>query len=567
MIKIRNVTLENLHVVNGTFSALSLHGIEQVDIINIRIINNAHKGMSLYDPFAVFHGMNTFRNNKAIYGGGISLYGNSFMWLASNSTLNFINNTADKSGGGIFVSQDELWISPQVSSYEKEIIGESFCFMQLDDLSPVVHFQDNKALYTGSILYGGNIEVCHEYKNVQNLIEFLSLSTNATQCSPPNVSSNAKSLTFCDDDCISTIQTEQTVDCVPGKMPIEVKIAALGQLHGLTEADIKLSYDEQVFQPDSLEKTEAIHAHCSLISRAIHAKRTNTKGNISLTISSNFISASPQSLIVIVVNILQCPIGFSFSPNNGTCVCSEYIGKYADCNITSGNITRSETSWISLTNDSIMVSEHCPFDSCNSVPFPVDNPDGQCDNSRSGMLCGDCIQGYSLSLGSSQCLNCTHQMWQLPVVLIGSAIAGIALVSVLIGLNLTVSVGTINGLLFFVNVVKIIEPVFYSHFKYDSTYKVLHQLLAWMNLDLGMRMCFYDGMDACQKVGLQLVFPLYLLFLVVLIVTVCRCGQWVLFRSIPWVVKISDKTTSLLGSKIVPVYTCYHTSFVLHQTS
>ena len=66
-------------------------------------------------------------------------------------------------------------------------------------------------------------------------------------------------------------------------------------------------------------------------------------------------------------------------------------------------------------------------------------------------------------------------------------------------------------------------------------------------------MCFFEAMGTCQKVGLQLAFPLYLLFLVMLIVVVCRCGQWVVLRSIPWVVKMSDRTASLMGSKVVPV--------------
>ena len=60
-------------------------------------------------------------------------------------------------------------------------------------------------------------------------------------------------------------------------------------------------------------------------------------------------------------------------------------------------------------------------------------------------------------------------------------------------------------------------------------------------------------MDACQKVGLQFAFPLYLLLLVLLIVAVCRCGQWVGLRSLPWFVELSDRTTRMMGSKIVPV--------------
>ena len=110
--------------------------------------------------------------------------------------------------------------------------------------------------------------------------------------------------------------------------------------------------------------------------------------------------------------------------------------------------------------------------------------------------------------------------------------------------------GTINGFLFFVNVVKIYEPVFLDT---NGRNVVLEYALSWANLDLGIYTCFFHGLNTCQKVGLQFAFPLYLLLLVLLIVAACRCGQWVGFRSLPWVVKFSDTTTLLMGSKIVPV--------------
>ena len=66
-------------------------------------------------------------------------------------------------------------------------------------------------------------------------------------------------------------------------------------------------------------------------------------------------------------------------------------------------------------------------------------------------------------------------------------------------------------------------------------------------------MCLFNGMNGCYLAGLQYGFPLYLLALVVLIVGLCRCGEWVGLRSLPWVVKLSDKAALLMGTKIVPV--------------
>ena len=106
----------------------------------------------------------------------------------------------------------------------------------------------------------------------------------------------------------------------------------------------------------------------------------------------------------------------------------------------------------------------------------------------------------------------------------------------------------ISGLPFFVNVVKIQESDFFV--KNES--KCLEYVFAWLNLDLGITTCFFKGLNGCVKVGLQFVQLLYLLFLVLPIVAVYGCGQWVGLRALPWVVRISDKEARVMGSKTIP---------------
>ena len=42
--------------------------------------------------------------------------------------------------------------------------------------------------------------------------------------------------------------------------------------------------------------------------------------------------------------------------------------------------------------------------------------------------------------------------------------------------------------------------------------------ISWVNLDLGIEVCFFYGMDEYSKTWLQFIFPLYVLILVVLII-------------------------------------------------
>ena len=237
---------------------------------------------------------------------------------------------------------------------------------------------------------------------------------------------------------------------------------------------------------------------------------------------------------VIKVNIESCPIGFPFEKD--TCVCrSELNTSSITCDINSQIITRDGNMWIGYKNDSdcLIFYPHCPFDYCNdrTVHFKITSPDPQCLLNRSGILCGQCSDGLSLMLGSNQCGQCTNNYIAL---IIPFAFAGIALVAFIIALNLTVSVGTINGLIFYANVVKIYEPIFFP----NGPVKLLSQFISWLNLDLGIETCFFDGMDSCSKTWLQFVFPGYVWFLLILIVILSQ---------------YSSKMVRLVGSQAIPV--------------
>uniref|UniRef100_A0A1X7TKU1 Uncharacterized protein n=1 Tax=Amphimedon queenslandica TaxID=400682 RepID=A0A1X7TKU1_AMPQE len=98
------------------------------------------------------------------------------------------------------------------------------------------------------------------------------------------------------------------------------------------------------------------------------------------------------------------------------------------------------------------------------------------------------------------------------------AVMGVLLVALLIALNLTVSVGTLNGLLFYANIVKLYEPVFSR----KGALPVLSQVISWINLDFGFEICFYNGMDSYAKQWLQFAFPLYLWIIIIIIILLCR---------------------------------------------
>ena len=148
-----------------------------------------------------------------------------------------------------------------------------------------------------------------------------------------------------------------------------------------------------------------------------------------------------------------------------------------------------------------------------SLSFQLEFPDDQCAFNRSGILCGACQRNLSQVLGTSRCKECSNIM--VLALAPGVILAGILLVGCLMLLNFTVSTGTINGLIFYANIVRASQSTFFEP-EFNSSF--LSMFIAWLNLDLGIETCFYNGLDACAKTWLQFVFPLYIWLMVIIIV-------------------------------------------------
>ena len=108
------------------------------------------------------------------------------------------------------------------------------------------------------------------------------------------------------------------------------------------------------------------------------------------------------------------------------------------------------------------------------------------------------------------------------IILIAAITAGILLVTALLALNMTVAVGLINGFIFYANIVAANSAVFFP----SSEPSFPNVFVAWLNLDIGIDVCFFDGLDAYTKTWLQLVFPIYIISLVIVIIIVSEYSPW-----------------------------------------
>ena len=332
---------------------------------------------------------------------------------------------------------------------------------------------------------------------------------------------------------------QQQPDCNHDLPPIWVKkgerftisVAAVDQNELPIEAVIISSLlNEGVL--DQSQQTQQVQGKCTDLSFNV-ASPSDHEVLEMITESSCGNSDLSVRRAAIVFNNCTCPIGFqpSNSETRCECECDPLLNDYIiGCNeSTSSIIKQGILVWITYVNESnltngFVIEPNCPFDYCLpptervSINLNVPNgPDVQCAFNRTGVLCGACMENFSLSLGSSECVVCDDN-W--PVVCFGiilvSAIVGILLVSTLLALNLTVADGQINIFIFYANIV---AASMNSYFSFSES-RFPAVFISWLNLDFGFTACFIEGLDAYWKTWLQLAFPTYIISLVLLVIVI-----------------------------------------------
>ena len=467
-------------------------------------------------------------------------------WIGINETfhLYYISNSANV-GQAIYVDDETSYETCNLQHFLWPFGAE--CFLQvvssynLLNINSVVAVQFKQ---NGSAVFGGLLDRCTLNKNVElkqmkplaiDGITYLKAISNITT---NEISSKPIKLCFCREDGVQDCSYQQ----YSLKDPVRVK---KGQIFNISLVAVD--------QVNHTVKNVAIYSSLyhggsglgkGQLTQVTNDACTNLTFNIYSLHSFEHLILYPegpcgnatlsQRRIYVALLPCTCPIGFQpkdldVKSTSCTCVCDSKLHKYVsdpNCSPQTETLTRKTNFWIThmqYNNSSgYLVYPHCPFDYClppsSNVQINLNLKDGsdmQCSNNRSGLLCGVCLPDLSLSLGSSSCIPC-GAIWQkyLLLVLLVSLVLGIVLVVLIMVLNLTVAVGTLNGLIFYANIIHANNSaIFFS----SPAAKFFFIFISWLNLDVGFDICFFEGLNSYWKTWLNLAFPLYIILLIILI--------------------------------------------------
>ena len=484
-----------------------------------------------------------FQNNTAYYGGALVFLGDGNVYISNNTNITFHNNTAIEKGGAIYVSRYPL--------------GPKGCFFQharkhtpLQLLHVTIKFINNTAQKGGNGMYGVFLYLCWKGKEIEHF--FHRNSTFRIRFEPTlnssfsQISSEPTRACLCEHGIPNcTIVFKNRTHAYPGET-ISIPAVIVGDIFGTVDGSVyaqflpRNGHINATTLEDLQTSQQVSHSNCTklkytvfseapgvavmiLTSSEITIERYPNKNEIEEIRKeiesyipagkSNNGSALQSFPVFINITLLPCPPGFMLTGHQ--CGCMTLL-QHSDitCNITGQTIHRRSTVWVAASTDGeVKVSTSCPFDYCNAdrIAVSLKHPDTQCAFNHSGILCGACQPGLSLALGSPQCLPCSNSHLSL---LLAFAAAGIVVVFFIKILDLTVANGAINGLIFYANIVRATQYVFFP----AGDTNPLTVFIAWLNLDLGIETCFFDGLDSYWKTWLQFVFPFYILGIIILII-------------------------------------------------
>ena len=395
----------------------------------------------------------TFNNNEAVLNGGALSSDHSHIMISQNCKINFTNNSAEN-GGAVFTSASTLLVSEYSNvTFNKNIAGHDSGGIHFDELISAVfkdastftivsntannyggaiyieitqntkhfmingseiNFSDNIASVAGNLLYIDVPKSC----NVNCLSDrIVGISNDILQHGPTDkkIATSPRTLKLhYPAKCISNDSIEcikYYIDNIMLGQEISFPICLLdyyNQPAEVTQFKI-IGEDHQNYSIHGSEYT-SISCNHTFEGISIIGNRCLVPLNFSLLFTSNGIKSERKNISVnLTVGLSPCHPGFQYNSKSQKCECYNKTG-IVYCSGSSSTIKRGY--WFGHVTG-IPTVTFCPISYCNFTCCKTTNgyydlsPErvNQCRSKRSGIACGSCEEGHTLSFNSAECIN------------------------------------------------------------------------------------------------------------------------------------------------------------------
>ena len=494
---------------------------------NITFKKNNGTAVVLDSSSLLLTGNAIFYENSGLEGGGIALYGHSWIMLRERSKLLFIRNIAERKGGAIYVKAP----GPSRLAFQTTELQTSRCFFRYQDdhadFDPnkwdcSVEFINNTApLATGNSVYASTLQYCRLYQEKRNSTTALDWATFHYQSvgnGQPEVVTEAIDIEF-----------DKTEWHVPPTLRFSPDINITDEKRNSVYGSIKILISTQNQNNVELDPPSSLFLVKDKIP-GIHLKGTvGDPYNVSFLTTTGQTVKTPEYQTYLDL----CPPGYIQMPGKNECQCNDEVIKNSGVvRCDNKDIYLLKGRWGGVDSKEHFYTRNCPpnycicYNSKNDVKkkneeddyeclYPGhDHENKQCAQNRVGTLCGQCREGYSVLLGSEDCDICPN-IWLLLIIPI--VVAASIFVLIVMYFNIDAFSGYLNAFLYAYQSLPLLLT---ENSKLDPFIQMIIGVVGLYGTGGQFGVCLFNGFDDLHKLGFNLAIPFYII-LFTLIIGLC----------------------------------------------
>ena len=489
-----------------------------ISIVSCNFTNNTGSALHISHSTVKFGGSILFSNNLAEKGAAVYIEESAQIAIKENSVVEFIENTASKQGGAMFI---ELSFSCP---------DNGIVFTDLANTSSV-SFINNSADKAGNSMYFSIPSSC----NVINVsLVYMFNYTQISELNGPPIATSPHKINLCSTSCNDTSNTCHVRGRYMLGQPIDSN-ATVCDYFGSVSETVQFYTDCTNCNSTYRLSKDQILVHHGLFDVTFLTIDSDSDivNNTNVTLSLYSVSSNEhrQLTATLSMELSSCHSGYVFDSNVQQCVCYEQSQDIVQCQRDYAEIKYGY--WFGVISLSKRTVSLCPIYYCKYNTHALTSSgyyklpeelNDQCSSHRTGVACGECKSGYTLTYDSPSCIktdNCSIGMTFLVIAL--TVLYWIIVVALVFGLmQHRVSLGYAYGLIYYYSIIDHIlgNNLFIS----AGVFQLVTILSSFAKLTpqfLG-NICFIQGLSGIDQLFIHYFHAISVSLLIVAIVIAAR---------------------------------------------
>ena len=486
----------------------------------------------------------TFQSNNAIFGGALCVNNNTNITFIDNSIALFKDNIASNDGGAIYIlTNSGIMVNDNTTitfTANNAQYGGAMFFdttnttLKFTNNGSDINFNSNAARIAGDYMYFDSTGSSSSCLN-NRIIDIKNIIKRIVTTPPSKIQFFAPATCIEYDNKTGECNTYYLKHIMLGEeinLPVCVSnycdqpsYSTQFRLHGENNQNYSISGSNQILLSCNYSPFHGI----SIIGNDSLSKSSNYTINIILHDDRN--SDWKQVSVNLTVELSSCHPGFWQDPTSKKCEC--YNNK--DIVFCSGsNSTIKRGYWFGKVTEKPTVTV-CPVNYCDFTCCEASNGyyhlsparDNQCRSHRDGTACGSCVDGYTLSFDSTECVkvdSCTAGQKVLVILL--TVIYWIVMVTLVFAMMYyKVGIGYLYSITYYYSIVDILlsknlhasRGLYLTVSIISSFSKITPQFLG--------ELCLTTGMSGIDQYFIHFVHPSAVILILVIISLSARSSR------------------------------------------